>query len=187
MKYMKQYLITDPQYYHNFELTLKNALLEHKPEYACFRDKHSTNHDEKVRTFVDVGRKFSDTKLIVHSHLTLALKYKSDGLHVASSDFDTIKRAKENDLFVVASTHSIEEAKEAVKFGADALTFSPIFFTPKKSKPVGLEKLKEIIDIIGAPIFALGGIITDAQISALEKVEPYGFASIRYFLPKESS
>jgi len=184
---MKQYLITDPTYYLNFELTLKNALLEHKPEYACFRDKRSINHDEKVRTFMSIGREFSDAKLIVHSHLELALKYKSDAFHVASSDFETIKRAKESNLFVVASAHSIEEAKEAVGFGADALTFSPIFATPNKSKPVGLEKLKEIIDIIGAPIFALGGIITDAQISALEKVEPYGFASIRYFLPKESS
>ena len=184
---MKQYLITDPQYYNNFELTLNNALKEHQPEFACFRDKRQINHDEKVHSFIKIGRKFKDTKLIIHSHLELAIKYKSDGLHVASSDFKAIEHAKDKNLFVVASTHSIKEAQIAVKLGADAITFSPIFATPGKSEPVGLVKLKEIIDIIGAPIFALGGIITDAQISALEEVEPYGFASIRYFLPKESS
>jgi len=184
---MKQYLITDPKHYLNFESTLKNALVEYKPDFACFRDKRLINHDEEVRKFINIGRKYSDAKLIVHSHLELALKYKSDGLHVASSNFETIKRAKDKDLFVVASTHSIKEAQVAIAIGADALTFSPIFATPNKSEPVGLVKLKEIIDIIGAPIFALGGIITDAQISALEEVKPYGFASIRYFLPKESS
>jgi len=184
---MKQYLITDPNHYLNLELTLKNALIEYKPEFVCFRDKRLINHDDEVGKFINIGRKYSDAKLIVHSHLELALKYKSDGLHVASRDFEMIKPAKDENLFVVASTHSIKEAKEAISLGANAITFSPIFATPGKSEPVGLVKLKEIIDIIGAPIFALGGIITDAQISALEKVKPYGFASIRYFLPKESS
>jgi len=174
---MKTYLITDPKYFQNF----KESLQKHKPDFACFRDKRDISHEENIKSFINVGREYSNAKLIVHSHLELALKYRADGFHVASSNFETIKYAKEKDLYVVASTHTIEEAQDAITQGANALTFSPIFHTPNKGEPLGLEKLKEIIDIIDAPIFALGGIITEKQISALKEVKPYGFASIRYF------
>jgi len=179
---MKSYLITDPKQYHDFENSLKKALIQHSPDFICFRDKRDQNHSLQVESFIDIGRKLTRATIIIHSYLDLALQYKADGIHVSSYDFKTIALAKEKNLYVVASTHNIEEAKSAISYGADALTYSPIFDTPGKGKPVGLENLKEIIDIIDAPIFALGGIITQEHILALEEVHPYGFASIRYFL-----
>jgi len=83
---------------------------------------------------------------------------------------------------VIASTHTLEEVLEAEKRGADAITFSPIFRTPNKGEPLGLEKLKEINDKIHIKCFALGGIINMEQVDACEKVGVYGFASIRFFL-----
>ncbi len=85
-------------------------------------------------------------------------------------------------LCVVVSTHTLEEAKNAEKSGADFITFSPIYFTPNKGKPKGLEKLKEINGKIDIDCFALGGIVEDEQIQACKHAGVYGFASIRYFI-----
>jgi thiamine-phosphate pyrophosphorylase len=60
-------------------------------------------------------------------------------------------------------------------------TFSPIFETPGKGAPVGLEVLKSVTSEVSIPVLALGGILTEAQISACERSGASGFASIRYF------
>ncbi len=66
--------------------------------------------------------------------------------------------------------------------GVDAVTFSPIFQTPNKGEPKGVEVLKELVQAKKAKIFALGGIITKKQIQECQDAGVYGFASIRYFL-----
>ena len=173
---MKKYLITDPKQFHNFAYHLK----KHNPDFACFRDKEMILQEKDMKMFMNIGRE-TKTVLIIHTHLELAIKYKADGVHFSSLDFKKIVEAKRANMYVIASTHNIDEAKMAVDLKADAITFSPIFATPNKGEPVGLEKLKEIVDIIDIPIFALGGIISQEQITALEAIKPYGFASIRYF------
>ena len=85
-------------------------------------------------------------------------------------------------LYVIISTHTHDEVEKAQKMGADAVTYSPIYESPDKGNPKGLEDLKLIVDKIRIPIFALGGIISQEQIYAVEASGAYGFASIRYFM-----
>jgi len=92
------------------------------------------------------------------------------------------KQQKNLNLFAVISCHSEKEILEAEKKGADAVTYSPIFNTPNKGEPKGLEDLNERVDKISLPIIALGGITTPEQVKAVEKSGAYGFASIRYFI-----
>jgi thiamine-phosphate pyrophosphorylase len=64
-------------------------------------------------------------------------------------------------MLIGVSTHSVEEARDAEKGGADFITFGPIFSTPSKAKfgtPVGVEGLRTIKENVLIPIFALGGI-----------------------------
>jgi thiamine-phosphate pyrophosphorylase len=59
------------------------------------------------------------------------------------------------------STHSVGEALEAEKDGADFITLGPVYATPSKEKygkPVGLETLREAKSRTTLPIFAIGGI-----------------------------
>ena len=63
------------------------------------------------------------------------------------------------------------------------MTYSPIFKTPQKGKPKGIEDLTKIVETYDAFIFALGGIINDKQIKKIKTSKCYGFASIRYFVP----
>jgi thiamine-phosphate pyrophosphorylase len=59
------------------------------------------------------------------------------------------------------STHSLNEAFEAQQQGADFVLFGPVYFTPSKATygpPQGLNKLKEIVEKILLPVYAIGGI-----------------------------
>lgn len=58
------------------------------------------------------------------------------------------------------SVHSLDEAIEAERLGADGLIAGHIFVTDCKKglAPRGLEFLKEVCDAVSIPVFAIGGI-----------------------------
>ena len=96
-----------------------------------------------------------------------------------------IKEAKNQNLFTIISTHTFKEIEKAQKFGADAVTFSPIFYTPNKGKPKGVKELKKAITTFpDIKIIALGGIVSDKEVLQIQRTGAYGFASIRYFSVK---
>ncbi|MDY0117717.1 MAG: thiamine phosphate synthase, partial [Sulfurimonadaceae bacterium] len=68
-----------------------------------------------------------------------------------------------------------------IEEGADAITYSPIFETPNKGEPKGIEALQHVIKKYPIKIFALGGIVESSHVIDVEKSGAYGFASIRYF------
>lgn len=182
---MKQYLITDPSFYSSnpqtFTQKLQEVLSTYKPDFICLRDKQTDDYKALALAF---NRIKTDAKSLLHTDYKLAFKLGFYGVHIPSNRFEDIKKAKDLGLHVVVSTHTLEEALHVENLGADFITYSPIFFTPNKGEPKGLEKLKEINDKIKIKCFALGGIINVEQISLCERAGSYGFASIRYFLKK---
>ena len=183
---MKSYLITDPTFYGTTLDALESALdvvYSHTlPDFALFRDKQAFDYAELASIFIGICRKYAVSNVLLHGDYALADELKADGVHLTSSQFDEIAEAKKRGLYVVISTHTHDEAVRAEELGADAITYSPIFTSPNKGEPNGLEDLKEIVAKIRVPIFALGGITTQEQIKAVEECTPYGFASIRYFI-----
>lgn len=182
---MKQYLITDPSYYSSnpqiFKQKLTKVLSTCKPDFICLRDKETLHYTSLAYVLKEIE---TPTKCILHTDYKLAAKLGFYGVHLPSHRFEDILRAKTLGLHVIVSTHTLDEALHVEKLGADFITYSPIFFTPNKGEPKGLEKLKEINDKINTKCFALGGIIEDEHISSCKEVGSYGFASIRYFLKK---
>ena len=183
---MKSYLITDPSFYGStpeaLESSLQTVFSRTIPDFALFRDKQTSDYPSLARTFVDVCRRHAVAKIMLHGDCTLAHALGADGVHLTSAQFDAIEKARALGLCVVISTHTREEALRAQELGADAITYSPIFPSPGKGEPKGLEDLKEIVAKIDIPVFALGGITTEEQIAAVGKCGAYGFASIRYFI-----
>ncbi len=183
---MKSYLITDPKYYSNdkqiFENTLTQILRNKIPDMVCFRDKTSQNSEELVAIFTNVCRNENIETIFINSYVDLAIKYKVDGVHLTSAQFDKIQYAKYSGLQVVISCHSEEDIKNAIEQKVDFITYSPIFPSPNKGEPKGLEELEKVVKKYPIDIIALGGIISDKQIKKLEKTDVYGFASIRYFV-----
>ncbi|MDD5052661.1 MAG: thiamine phosphate synthase [Sulfuricurvum sp.] len=183
---MKTYLITDPAYYGTTPDHLESALdvvySHNLPDFSLYRDKQTSEYSTLAQTFVTISREYKIPRILLHDDYALAQELKADGVHLTSTQFEDIAQAKQLGLYVIISTHTHEEAVRAQTLGADAITYSPIFPSPNKGEPKGLEDLKEIVDKIEIPIFALGGITTEEQIKAVEECGAYGFASIRYFI-----
>lgn len=183
---MKRYLITDPAFYTSDARQCAEKILHvnasQSIDYLCLRDKQTEDYAALAKEVVASLPLTLRSKIILHTDYALASELNVYGVHFPSSLLHFIPKAKALDLFVVASTHTLEEARYAQEQGADAITFSPIFQSPGKGEPVGLEKLKEINDRIPIKCFALGGIVTAEHVKACEALDVYGFASIRFFL-----
>jgi len=176
---MIAYAITDPKTLH---FTTLQQDLERFSKYASmivYRDKTTQSYEKNAIHFLSKANNFD--KVLLHSDYLLATKLGADGVHLKSTQFEDIIKAKVLGLFVVISTHRQEEVAKAQSLGADMVTFGPVFSTPNKGLPVGLDRLKNIVDSVTIPVIALGGILTQEQIDACVKVGAKGFASIRYF------
>jgi thiamine-phosphate pyrophosphorylase len=101
--------------------------------------------------------------LIIDDHIDLALAVGADGVHIGQDDLP-IEKAREiagDELLIGLSTHSPEQALDAVAWGADYIGVGPIFETHTKKdvcSPVGLEYLDYVVKNIKLPFVAIGGI-----------------------------
>lgn len=113
---------------------------------------------------------------IVNDRIDIALMSRADGVHLGLSDIP-IKEARGllgTEKIIGVSTHNIDEAKEAVKLGADYISFGPIFNTrskPDAHPPGGISGLASIANSLkdlNTPIAAIGGItkVSAAQVIA---------------------
>ncbi|MCH9740947.1 MAG: thiamine phosphate synthase [Epsilonproteobacteria bacterium] len=179
---MIAYAITDSSTL-NFQ-TLQQDLqrFKTKANMIVYRDKVSLDYAFNAKAFVSAAKAYGFDKVLLHSDVLLAKRLKADGVHLSSQQFNEIDKAKALGLFIVISTHSKEEIEKAEHLGADMVTYSPIFHTPNKGEPKGLDRLKEVTSSFTVPIIALGGILTVEQIDKCKESGAKGFASIRYFL-----
>jgi len=182
---LQKYLITSREFYSDtpavFRNILHTQLVKHLPEYALYRDKTNSNYALQAEHFVEVCSQFENVKSFLHRDYSLAAKLGAYGVHLTSLDFSNIPKAKALGLQVVISTHSEEEVLKAEELGADYVTYSPIFTTPNKGEPKGVDSLEKIVQSTNIKVFALGGILEAKQIESVAKTGAYGFASIRYF------
>jgi thiamine-phosphate pyrophosphorylase len=172
---LKKYLITSSEF-------CEKQLLTHMPEYVLYRNKTTPHYEIQAEHFMEVCLKFDGIKCFIHRHVELAYKLAATGVHLTSTQFEEILHAKELGLEVIISTHTHEEVLKAESLGADAVTYSPIFASPEKGEPKGIEDLKELLKKCKIKVFALGGIVEASHVEAIKKTNAYGFASIRYFL-----
>ena len=182
---LQKYLITSREFYSDtpavFREKLHSQFIKHLPNYALYRDKVNPHYEGIAEHFVEVCNQFENIKSFLHSDIDLAKKLHAYGVHLTSLEFEKIVLAKELGLKVIISTHSLKEVLKAEDLGADYVTYSPIFATPNKGEPKGIEDLKSIIASSTIKVFALGGIVDAEEIQMIEETSAYGFASIRYF------
>jgi thiamine-phosphate pyrophosphorylase len=177
---MITYAITDPSTL-NFS-TLKDDLerFSKKANMILYRDKDTLNYHTRADLFIKETKKFNFQRVLLHRDIELAVELDAD-IHLTSLQLDKIEFAKSKGLFVVVSTHNPKEAEIAQSRGADMITYSPIFATPNKGRPIRVEAIESLRESIDIPIIALGGIITKEQIDSAISSGALGFASIRYF------
>jgi thiamine-phosphate pyrophosphorylase len=129
----------------------------------------------------------SRTKLLVNDRADIAFLAGADGVHLTSLSLSaaTIRRNFPKDFIVGVSAHTLAEAEAAKRHGADFATFSPIFSTPDKGEPKGLDTLREVCEKLKPfPVIALGGIDETNCREVLQIAD--GFAAIRFLNDAES-
>ena len=123
----------------------------------------------------------TQTHLLVNDRADIAVAANADGVHLATNSLpvDIIRRNFPKDFIIGASTHSLEDAKKAIEQGANFIVFGPVFDTPGKGKPQGIEALSEICDKLRPfPVIALGG-IDETNYADVLAAGASGFAAIR--------
>ncbi len=185
MKPFIHYLITDPERYSNninqFEKTLKKAIDSHVIDFICFRDKQTKDIEPLAKVCVEMARRYNK-KVLINSNIELAIKLKANGVHLRSDQFELIPVALKNDLLVVVSCHTQEEINLAQNYRAHIVTYSPVFTSPNKGTPLGIENFTQVVNSNTIPIIALGGIVSKQQVQQIQQTKAIGFASIRYFI-----
>ncbi len=105
-----------------------------------------------------------EVPFVVNDHLALAVESRAHGLHLGQDDgpLDPPRKALGPHAILGRSTHSLDQARQALAEGADYIGFGPLFPTPtKKGRPgIGLETIQSMEVEVGSriPAFCIGGI-----------------------------
>lgn len=100
--------------------------------------------------------------LIINDRLDVAMAVGADGVHLGQSDLPiAAARRLAPDLIIGASTHSLAEARAAVRAGASYINIGPLFPTQTKAWPgkfLGLTGMRKIASQVAIPWTVMGGI-----------------------------
>jgi thiamine-phosphate pyrophosphorylase len=101
-----------------------------------------------------------ETLLLVNGRADIAAVTGADGVHLPADSLSVrVVRKSFPDLLIGVSTHSLHEAEAAAAGDADYVFFGPVFDTPGKGQPKGLDELAEVCRKLRPfPVIALGGI-----------------------------
>ena len=163
-RYMLLYAVTDRAWtgkqtlYQQVEAALKGGvtcvqLREKELDKAAFL--------QEARDICALCRRYG-VPFIVNDHVDIAAACGADGVHVGQEDMEAgeVRRRVGENMILGVSVHTVEEARQAVRDGADYLGLGAVFPTSTKTdvEQMPNETLRAICDAVDVPIVAIGGI-----------------------------
>lgn len=155
-------LVTDELCRYGAERTIRNVVTA-GVDVVQIREKRLAD-----RQLIDFSRRVRDwtaaagVLLIINDRPDIAALISADGVHLGQDDLAVheARRIIGAQGLIGVSTHSIEQAREAVLSGADYLGVGPVFPSQTKSFEVfpGLDFVRRATGEIALPWFAIGGI-----------------------------
>ena len=129
------------------------------------REKHlpALQFYEHAKAAVAAARK-TGAQLIINDRVDVALATGAQGVHLGQDDLppEAARKLLGNEAVIGYSTHSIEQAQQALTLPIDYIAIGPIFETATKtdtSPTLGLEGLRAVRKAVGkVPLVAIGGI-----------------------------
>ena len=99
---------------------------------------------------------------IVNDNVEIAVVCGAEGIHVGQGDMAAgdVRRRVGDGVILGVSVHTVEEAQDAVRNGADYLGLGAVFPTSTKTDVDQMpnETLRAICDAVDIPVVAIGGI-----------------------------
>lgn len=166
-KSMCLYAVTDSMWLGNRTLpeVVKEAL-EGGATFLQIREKNLVYPEfVKLATEVKAVTDAYHIPYVVDDDVELAKEIDADGVHIGQSDLALVeaRRVLGPDKIIGVSAHSVAEAIEAERNGADYLGVGSVFTTSTKldAESVSKATLKEICEAVSIPVVAIGGIQKD--------------------------
>ncbi len=131
------------------------------------RDKHLDDRQllQRGRLLRQTLQELQLTRLplfVMNDRPDLAVLCQADGVHVGQSELpvSVVRQIVGSTMLIGVSTHSVEQAQQAVLDGASYIGVGPTFPSQTKSfaQFTGLELLQSVAAQIKLPAFAIGGI-----------------------------
>ncbi len=128
-----------------------------------FRDKRFSDRDH-VAIGQRLGRLVDGTSAawIMNDRTDLAIAAGAAGVHLGQDDLsvDAARKMIGDNKWIGVSTHTIEQARQAVAEGADYIGVGPVFESQTKrfTNFVGVDLVAAVAKEIEVPAFAIGGI-----------------------------
>jgi thiamine-phosphate pyrophosphorylase len=157
-------LITDTSIVHGLSLqeTVQKAI-QGGIKFLQYREKNLPA-SVSYQTAKELRRltKEAGVTFIVNDDVSMALAVEADGVHLGQEDLPLREARKVlgDRCLIGISTHSLQEALDAEKGGANYIGLGPIYSTTTKKTrpPLGCDIIREVRSKVRIPIFAIGGI-----------------------------
>jgi thiamine-phosphate pyrophosphorylase len=99
----------------------------------------------------------------VNDRVSLVCALGADGVHVGQTDapLEQVRAALGSNVMIGVSTHSVAQALDAERRGAQLIGFGPVFATQTKldhEPVVGVAGVREVCSTVRIPVIAIGGI-----------------------------
>lgn len=158
------YAIIDPEACRQQPLAVAEAVLRGGCAALQLRAKRFTDAD-----FLALGRvlatacRVAGVPFIVNDRVHLVSELGADGVHIGQTDLplEQVRSLLGPGVRVGLSTHSVAQAKDAQRRGADVIGFGPVFATKSKldhDPVVGVAGVREVCTAVSIPVIAIGGI-----------------------------
>ncbi len=185
----KLYLITDRKIITHYSslITAVHQALKGGVKAVQLREKNlETPELLKMADKIRYLTKQFNASFFINDRFDIAIAVGADGVHLTQNSIPAaaVRKAVKKKLLIGVSTHSLKEAREAEKGGADFITVGPVYRTPSKlryGKPTGIDTLKKTTSKMSIPVFAIGG-IKSSNIKYIKEAGAYGAAMIREVL-----
>ena len=144
-------------------LEILDAVLDAGVRLVQFREKDLDDEDmyDRAQAFRRLTDK-AGALLIIDDRVDIGLAVRADGVHLGRHDLPiSIAKKLAPEMIIGASSHSVEQAREAEAAGASYVNIGPIFPTQTKQKtapPIDPEIITEVSREVSIPVTCMGGI-----------------------------
>jgi len=151
------------------------------------REKHLTDRQLLKVAHEIIGiTKGTKTNFVINDRPDIAMLCNADYLHLGQTDL-TISEARKivgKKIKIGLSTHSIQQAQDAILQKPDYIGFGPVFPTTTKAIPdptVGTKNLQTVLQFAEIPVIAIGGIFPE-NIDEVLEVGAKNLCLVRHFM-----
>ena len=164
MKDFGLYFITDSKLTKKTVIDDVKAAIKGGVRVIQYREKNASARQmvEEAKEIKKICKK-NGVIFIVNDRVEVALAVDADGVHISEEDmpYKYARKLLGKNKIIGLSAHSVKQALQNQKHGADYTSIGPIYFTTTKKPakaPIGLEPIKQLKNKLNIPFVAIGGI-----------------------------